>query len=161
MADNEQREAALRELTRLVQPYTVEPLLEKEELLEILDSPKVKRASTWSANRAVSVGEFLAPTVDNGYRYPVTKAGTTGSTEPTWAIPSTLSVRTTPDNTVTFGEGQHLPRSLYDMRQACYEAWDLRCTKSSHYMSAPGADMASIHERCKLMRDRYEAVLVG
>lgn len=48
----------------------------------------------WTANTAVSLGQSVEPTVDNGYRYEASVAGTTGATEPTWptgAIGSTIA----------------------------------------------------------------------
>lgn len=56
----------------------------------------------WTAAAALSVGAFRRPVLDvpsTGFRYEVTTAGTTGSTEPKWS----LSVGdTTPDGSVTW-----------------------------------------------------------
>lgn len=53
----------------------------------------------WTGSAAYSLGTFRTPTVDNGFRYEVTTAGTTGATQPTW--PSTPDA-TVVDGTVTW-----------------------------------------------------------
>ena len=41
-------------------------------------------SSLWSANAAVSVGDFIIPTTSNGIRYKATTAGNTGTGEPSF-----------------------------------------------------------------------------
>lgn len=41
-------------------------------------------AVTWTAGTALSLGDIIKPTVDNGFIYKVALAGTTGATEPTF-----------------------------------------------------------------------------
>ena len=41
-------------------------------------------AVLWSVSGIVSLGDFIKPTVDNGFIYKVTQAGVLGATEPTW-----------------------------------------------------------------------------
>lgn len=41
-------------------------------------------ATVWSASGVVSLGDYIKPTVDNGFIYKVTQAGVMGATEPTW-----------------------------------------------------------------------------
>lgn len=38
----------------------------------------------WVATTAYTLGQSVEPTVDNGFRYSVVTAGTTGASEPTW-----------------------------------------------------------------------------
>lgn len=44
----------------------------------------VEQLAEWEAGTAYSVGDTVEPTVQNGYRYVCTTAGTSGSGEPTW-----------------------------------------------------------------------------
>lgn len=44
----------------------------------------VEQLPAWQASTAYSVGDTAEPTVDNGFRYVVVTAGTSGSTEPAW-----------------------------------------------------------------------------
>ena len=54
---------------------------------------------TWTASTAYTLGQLVAPTVDNGYWYKVTTAGTSGATQPTWP---TTEGATVVNGTVTF-----------------------------------------------------------
>jgi hypothetical protein len=40
--------------------------------------------TTWQANHGYAVGDIVTPTKPNGHQYRVTKAGTSGSVEPSW-----------------------------------------------------------------------------
>lgn len=62
-------------------------------------NPYSKNAVTWSASKAVSVGDVIKPTSSNGYVYKVKATGTTGVTEPSWV--ASVGVEVT-DNDVTF-----------------------------------------------------------
>ena len=53
----------------------------------------------WEASTAYSVGDFVAPTTQNGKRYECTTAGTSDSSEPTWP---TTAGGTVEDNTATW-----------------------------------------------------------
>lgn len=53
----------------------------------------------WTASTAYSVDDVAEPVTRNGYRYRVTVAGTSGSTQPTW--PTTIG-NTVTDGTVTW-----------------------------------------------------------
>lgn len=57
----------------------------------------------WSPETALATGTIIHPTTPNGYVYEVTTGGTTGSTEPTWSINSSVN-----DGSVTFN-----PRPFY------------------------------------------------
>lgn len=54
----------------------------------------------WVTLTAYLVGDTVEPTVDNGFRYTVTVAGTTAASEPTW--PTTGIGSTVTDGTVTW-----------------------------------------------------------
>jgi hypothetical protein len=53
----------------------------------------------WTASAFVSVGDVVKPTTQNGYEYVCITAGTTGSSEPSFA---TVPGATTTDNTATW-----------------------------------------------------------
>jgi hypothetical protein len=52
---------------------------------------------TWRASTAYAINDQVRPTVDNGYYYVATSAGTSGATEPTWLPSGTVT-----DGTVTW-----------------------------------------------------------
>ena len=54
----------------------------------------------WEASTAYAVNDVRKSASDNGYRFTVTSAGTSGTSEPTW---DTSSAGTTTDGTVTWG----------------------------------------------------------
>ena len=58
-------------------------------------NPNSTTASTWATGVAYNVNDYVKPTVANQFMYKVTKAGTTGGTEPSWS--------TTEGNVVTDG----------------------------------------------------------
>lgn len=62
-------------------------------------NPHASTASTWASGVPYNVGDYVKPTVANGFIYKVTLAGTTGGTEPTWTL---TEGNTVTDNTVTF-----------------------------------------------------------
>jgi len=53
----------------------------------------------WAATTAYTLGQFRVPTVDNGFKYEVTTAGTSGAGEPTWPL---VPGNTVVDGTVTW-----------------------------------------------------------
>lgn len=53
----------------------------------------------WDASTAYSLGDIVIPTTPNGFKYKVTTAGTSNSSEPTW--PTTIG-QTVTDNTVVW-----------------------------------------------------------
>jgi len=55
------------------------------------DKHKAWDATAWAATTAYSVGDVCKPTVENGYLYRCTSAGTSDSGEPTWPTPEDSS----------------------------------------------------------------------
>lgn len=55
--------------------------------------------SSWSPSHVYSLGDSVIPTTPNGYRYVVTTAGTSNSSEPSWGV---VLDGTTSDNTVVW-----------------------------------------------------------
>lgn len=64
----------------------------------------------WTVATAFVIGDYVAPTTKNGYRYKCTVAGTShASTQPTWP---TTAEATVADNTVTWTCKAELPNTL-------------------------------------------------
>jgi hypothetical protein len=57
-------------------------------LLDELRDFVTDTAGTWAASTSYAVGDFVVPTVSNGYRYRCTEPGTSGTAEPSW--PTTI-----------------------------------------------------------------------
>lgn len=55
------------------------------------------KATAWKATETLSLGQFIKPTVDNGFFFEVVQAGITGATEPTYLLTEGLR---TEDGTV-------------------------------------------------------------
>lgn len=49
-------------------------------------NPNAETAVEWSTGVAVSVGDYIKPTVANDFIYKVTVGGTTDATEPSWSL---------------------------------------------------------------------------
>jgi hypothetical protein len=160
--DTQEKEQALRTLTRYVQP-NVEPRIEPEELKEILENNR--RARTWTANTALKLNEIVVPTTGNGRQYKVINAGTTGATEPTgWPLlspdyPLTEARRITSGTALLEDDGP--VKRMYDVRAAAYEAWNLRVTKASQYVSTPGVNMSLMYDHAVQQRDRFQPLAIG
>lgn len=56
-------------------------------------------ATVWTASNAYSLGQFVKPSVDNGFIYEVVMAGTSDTVEPTWLLTEGLFIE---DGTVRF-----------------------------------------------------------
>lgn len=67
---------------------------------------------SWVASTGYSLGQSVEPTVENGYRYTATTAGTSGSTQPTW--PTSGIGSTVVDGSVvwTFVGASHQPTEI-------------------------------------------------
>jgi len=67
-------------------PLEYDTDLEKVESVLGGRSPQkmVNRVSKWKANANHLIGDWVYPTVANGYRYKCTTAGTSGGVEPVW-----------------------------------------------------------------------------
>jgi len=115
--------------------------------------------SDWAASTAYSLGDFRAPTTDNGYWYEVTVAGTSGASEPTWP---TTPGDTVDDGTVTWTCREHdlanyyandiLPASIWDLkhRPRCSPEGMVYSEKANIWVdiylaSGTGASTASAH----------------
>ena len=89
----------------------------------------------WAASTAYSKGDFRAPTIDNGYWYEVTVAGTSGTSEPTWP---TTPGDTVVDGTVTWTCREHDLANYYAGDILPASIWDLKHRARNKNMSNAG-----------------------
>jgi len=61
--------------------------------------PSGSGGAVWQKAHGYGVGNFISPTVSNGFTFVCTQAGTSGNTEPNWGSPPTVGAITN-DNTV-------------------------------------------------------------
>lgn len=157
MSDSAERDEALKELIRLVQPDN-EPELEMEDVEKILDNNL--RIVTWSAGTVLKHGQLVFPTVRQGLVYKVKVAGTTGATEPSpWP---TLDGNTVVSGTVTFEEFGSVPRSLYNVVEAAKQCWQMKMAKASEYFSGGRrGNENQIYDHCRSMRDSFDRPMVS
>lgn len=152
------------EVSRAVQP-DLDPVLSKgdgttadptKELDQTILSSA--RGVKWSASLPLTYGQVVLPTVSMGRRFRVTKAGTTGSSEPAW--PDTDKATVT-DGTVTLVE-DGFDYGLYDKRRAKYGAWNLKAAKAAERISfsADGRTLQAqqLFDHCQMMAKQYVSV---
>lgn len=155
MTDDQDRDATLEKLELTAQP-DVEPTLSIGDLDAILD--RNQRASRWVTVTAYSIGDVILPTVRNGHQYLVTESGTSGATEPTWLTADGSSVT---DGTVELEESGTDYASVYDLRGAIRECWELKAAKASEYISSSDSgNEQMIFEHCQQMVQRYQTPMV-
>lgn len=75
--------ALLREYAQISVAPAITDASATDELQTILDSSRIKRASTWTPNTAYFVDDVILPTVRNGHRYRCTVSGVSASTTQT------------------------------------------------------------------------------
>lgn len=157
MSDNAERDEALEELIRLVQPDS-EPELDLSEVEKVLD--KSLRVTTWSANKFLKQGQLVFPTVRQGLVYRVKVAGTTGATEPSpWP---TLDGNTIVSGNVTFEEWGTVPRNLYDVVEAAKKCWQMKMAKASEYFSGGRRGNENmIFDHCKRMYESFDRAMIA
>lgn len=156
MSDNADRDEALEELIRLVQPDS-EPELNIEDVEKILD--KNLRVATWSAGRSLKYGQLIFPATRNGHVYRVTIAGTTGTAEPTWPLNDSSTVY---NGTVTLEEYGAVPRNLYNVTEAAKQCWQMKMAKAAEYFSGGRrGNENQIYDHCKSMRDSFDRPMVA
>lgn len=135
----------------------VAPVLEQSDIEAILD--RCKRASTWTSLTAYNPGNVILPTVRTGHRYRCVVGGTSGATEPftgsvvTW--PTTAGAKVYDGTTLVWQEDGPEYRSLYDLRQAAYECWDLKTRKATQFIQAGDLNMQMVYSHCKEQRDSF------
>lgn len=156
MSDNADRDEALEELIRLVQPES-EPELELEDVEKILD--KNLRVTTWSASTALKFGQLIFPVTRNGHTYRVKTAGTTGSAEPAWSLVDGASVT---DGTATFEEFGAYPHSIYNVVEAAKQCCQMKMAKAAEYFSGGRrGNENQIYDHWKSMRDSFDRPMVA
>lgn len=156
MSDNAERDEALEELIRLVQPDS-EPELGLEDVEKILD--KNLRVTTWSASKTLRYGQLIFPSARNGHVYRVTIAGTTGTAEPTWSLVDSATVV---NGGVTFEEYGAVPRNIYNVTEAAKQCWQMKMSKASEYFSGGRrGNENQIFDHCKRMYDSFDRPMVA
>lgn len=163
MSDASDLEAARAEVIRRAQT-AVDPVLTSSgggnEVDAILASHKV--ASTWAASTAYKVGDVVMPNPRDGHRYKCIQAGTSGASQPSF---STGDYARTTDNAVVWEEAGEQFSSVYDVRSAIREAWELKAAKASDRtnFSADGASISAHQtpEFCLRMAQRYGTVAIA
>lgn len=127
-----------RRLKRLVEADT-EPRITDEEIDDLLVQNarldrfgvKAEPIQPYRPGMKVEVGDTIVPLNDNGHKYTVTVAGTTGASEPTWP---TTSAGTVSSNSVTYTEaGETTWERAYDLFGAAADGWDLKASRVVHY----------------------------
>ena len=152
MTDVQDESEAYAKLVDAVQPDS-EPTLDPRELEDVLN--RNKRGSRWVTNTDVNIGDALYPTVRNGHLYVVNKAGNTGATEPTWG---TSMGGITTVGTATVLEYGVDSASVFNLRGAIRDAWNLKLAKASEYNEG---DEKAVYDHIKEQCDRYALVTVS
>lgn len=154
MTDASDRTAALLKLNLFAQT-AVEPTLSDPELIRILENNK--RASRWTTVTDYNVGDVVMPTVSNGHRYIVTSEGTSGATEPTWP-----DIGTVTNGDVEFEELGIDYTSIYDVRGALRDCWELKASKASEFISSSDSGSEQmIFQQCMRMVKEYSIPMVA
>jgi hypothetical protein len=153
---------AMQELLRLSQ-FDIEPMIGEDELDTILTNAQV--CSVWAASTAYSYGDVVVPTCanQNGRRYRCVKAGTSGSTEPTWG--HFQMSRTADGSSLIWEEAGAQPKSIWDMRVAAYNAWLAKASKASTDFDFSGAGesykRSQVYDHCLEMAAKYKPLKIA
>jgi hypothetical protein len=146
--------AMLSRLNSLAQP-SIEPTLIPSEIDAILD--RNKRGSRWVTATVLVEGDVVFPTVRNGHRYLVVTGGTT-TTEPTWPTGMQSSVTAGAE----FEEAGIDYASVYDLRSALRECWELKAAKASELISSTDSGSEQmIFQHCQEMVTKYSTPMVA
>jgi hypothetical protein len=133
---------------------TLPPVVADADLNIIL--AKVKRAAVWTTGTAYAVGDVVIPATQNGFRYVVTKAGTSGATEPTWPTRQSGSIA---DGTAVLQEaGSQF--DLWDLDEAIYQGWLRKKALAVVYIGGEEG-LADVYEHCADMAERSKPLKVA
>lgn len=168
MSDAADRAAARAELVSLVQPDS-SPALTSEgdgsDIDTILD--RHRRATTWAAETAYTVGDVVLPTVRNGRRYVCVRGGTSGGDEPAF-WPTRQGARLTDgddDPQLLWAEDGPGFNNIYDVRAAAHEAWLLRATRSAGQfdlvLGGQRFNQSQVYEHCMKMAATFAPIMFG
>lgn len=91
---------------------------------------KNMRAKAWVSNYAYKIGDRVRPTAPNGHFYKCRLSGTSGATEPVWALGES---RVTFDgaNLVWVEYGFDADGNLYNTRNAVHDAWMMKASMAA------------------------------
>src|SRR5690348_11303613 len=126
--------AEAREQVKTNCSATTDPTLSDPEVEALLVA--TVRGSAWVTDTAYTVGQVVIPTTRNGHAYRVLQAGTSGATEPGWSL---LPGGVVSDgSTLLYAEIGPDWGELYDLRRATYQAFRLKLSKASTYLTVGG-----------------------
>lgn len=160
----EQRQAALDQLTLLIQPEGLPTLDVVLEVAPILD--RHQRASLWAIGTAYDYGKVVIPTVRNGHRYRCVQAGTSGATlgdEPTWPLAQAgqVSDGTSDPILVWAGDGPDW-ENVFDVSAAAHECWMIKASKAAKetdfWIGQQRIDESQLIEHCLKMAGQFAPV---
>jgi hypothetical protein len=130
------------------------PVVADADLEAIL--AKVKRAAVWATGTVYAVNDVVIPATENGMRYVVTRAGTSGATEPSWP---TRTRGTVADGTATLQEAGS-QYDLWDMDEAIHEGWKLKKAMAVVYIGGEDG-LSDVYEHCAEMAERSKPLKVA
>lgn len=156
-----QKDAALEELERYAQP-DIEPTLDNLE--EILDG--CLRASFWITATVYAVGDVVMPTTRNGHRYRCIQGGTSGATEPTWALQQgVVQSDGSSDPLLYWQEDGPDYDNVYDVKAAAHKAWLVKASKAAeltdYSIGQQKVSESQVIDHCLKMADRYAPLRMG
>lgn len=162
MSDATEKADALKQLQRYV-PIDVVPKLNDDDYKDALAANQ--RARTWAIDTQYNLGDVMQPPSPNGRRYVCEQPGTSAHVDPGfWFWPrstgGTVQETATPpsDPALVWREmGPQYP-SVYDVRQAAYELWDLKAQKATQFIKDGDLDYEQVYTHCCEMRDSLAPV---
>lgn len=114
-----------------------------------------QRCSFWTASTVYSVGDVVMPTVPNGYRYAVIRAGTSGTEPPVWGS-GTVSDGVYPEESLGvywYYDGPDY-ENIFDVGWAIYDVWMHKAGQASAQIDttlAGGASAGTFTVNCSQM----------
>lgn len=130
-----------------------DPALDAPDIEACLDKARV--AGVWEASTAYSYGDKVVPASPKGRYYRCVTPGTSGATEPTF--PAYDYGQVTDGDCVWEEAGAF--SSLYDLRRACYEAWNMKAAKAvnkdQYLQDSRGQASSYLYLNCIRERDKY------
>lgn len=113
--------------------------------------------ASWAASTVVPFGATVGPVTGNGWLYTVATPGTTGATEPIWAVPESYRnpYARVADGSVIWLASVPTAGLPFDVRAAASECWLMKARKAANRF-AFAADGQSAHpettyDRCVAM----------
>ena len=139
------RNAALARLNALLQPDS-EPVLTSTEVDDLLD--RHLTVPTWTASTPFAAGDMVIPTSTPLLVYAaLIDGGETSTTEPTWPTGYGSGVDWVCDGGQTWRLVLAPPASIYDVRQAAAEGWEMKAAKVSGEFDEKAGSMSGMRSQ--------------